>query len=189
MNVADEQPLTAGAEPTITVSDSQDREAFDAFFTSHGPQLYRYSRRKLANEADAADVVQATFVGAWQQLGNYRGQASQKNWLYAICSRKISDTYRAKRAEPIDELMLKAVPCPDLDSDPFTTVSNAAFIAELYTALSELPPRQRTSWVLREVESMSFCEVGETLGVSPDAARGHHRRATAALRIRMDLWR
>ena len=85
MNGTDQQLKTAGGRRLKTFADLDDREAFEAIVRGQGPRLYRHTRRMLANEFDVADVVQATFVGAWRQLGSYRGDASLGNWLFAIC--------------------------------------------------------------------------------------------------------
>ena len=165
-----------------------DREAFEVIVARYGPQLYRYGRRMLRTESDVADVVQETFVAAWRQLGAFRGASSLRTWLFAICSRKIVDTRRIKRAQPIDDRLLEALPSTATVSDPFTAASNAAFLGALEQALAELPARQRATWVMREVELMTFPEIAQVLQLSPDGARGHHHRATATLRIRLRRW-
>ncbi len=165
-----------------------DREAFEVIVYRYGPQLYRYARRMLSTESDVADVVQETFVAAWRHLGSFRGASSVKTWLFAICSRKIVDTRRVKRAQPIDDQLLQALPNATGLTDPFTAASNAAFLDALDEALAELPARQRATWVMREVELMTFPEIAQVLQLSPDAVRGHHYRATATLRIRLRRW-
>jgi RNA polymerase sigma-70 factor (ECF subfamily) len=166
-----------------------DREAFETLVHRYGPSLFRYARRMLADESDVADVVQDTFVAAWRQLDAYRGGSSLQTWLTAICARKVVDNYRGKRAQPIDDQLLEAFPATDMGSDPFASASTAAFLAALEEALTELPPRQRASWVLREMDEMTFPQIGAVLGLSQDAARGHHFRATATLRHRLKRWR
>ena len=165
-----------------------DREAFDVIVTRYGPALYRYGRRMLSSDADVADVVQETFIAAWRQLGSFRGASSLRTWLFAICARKIVDTRRVKRAEPLDDRLLEALP-EDTDlSDPFAAASNSAFLAALEHALAELPVRQRATWVMHNIDSMTFPEIGAVLALSPDAVRGHHHRATATLRLRLRRW-
>ena len=83
-----------------------DRAAFEVVVHRYGPRLFRYARRMLANDHDVADVVQETFVAAWRQLGSFRGGSSLQTWLFAICARKVVDTYRVKRAQPIDDMLL-----------------------------------------------------------------------------------
>jgi RNA polymerase sigma-70 factor (ECF subfamily) len=77
---------------------------------------------------------------------------------------------------------------PDTAADPFTAASNAAFLDALEMALGELPVRQRAVWMMREIESMTFPEIGEVLQLSPDAVRGHHLRATKSLRVLLRRW-
>ena len=165
-----------------------DRFAFEALVRRHGPALHRYARRMLRDEGDIADVVQDTFVAAWRQLATFRHDAAVQTWLFTICSRKIVDSRRVRRANPIDDRLLG--PLADTTAvDPFVFASNAAFLAALDVALAELPPRQRASWVLREVEMLTFPEIGVVLALSPDAVRGHHRRARVTLSERMRRWR
>ena len=166
-----------------------DRAAFEIVVHRYGPMLYRYASRMLANDHDVADVVQETFVAAWRQLGTFRGGSSLKTWLFAICARKIVDSYRVKRATPIDDMALQVLPATGSDADPFAAVSTTEFLAALDAALTELPPRQRAVWVLREVEEMTYPEIGDILGLTPDTARGHHFRATRTLRERLRRWR
>lgn len=166
-----------------------DRETFEVVVHRYGPPLFRYARRMLVDGGDAADVVQETFVAAWRQLGSFRGESSLQTWLFSICARKVVDTYRVKRAQPIDDMLFQVLPDTSVGNDPFTAASTSAFLAALEEALGELPPRQRASWVLREVEEMTFPQVGEVLGLSPDTARGHHFRATRTLRERLKRWR
>lgn len=180
---------TAGDGYLASAAALGDRAAFEILVHRHGPALFGYARRMLANENDVADVVQDTFVAAWRQLDAYRGGSALRTWLTAICARKVVDTYRVKRAQPLDDQLLEAYPATDIASDPFASASTTAFLAALEAALAELPPRQRASWVLREINEMSFPQIGDALGLSPDGARGHHFRATATLRHRLERWR
>jgi RNA polymerase sigma-70 factor, ECF subfamily len=165
------------------------REAFEVIVHRYGPALFRYARRMLASEDDVADVIQETFVAAWRQIDCFRGRSSLQTWLFSICRRKVVDTYRVQRARPIDDRLLDALADVDHGSDPFIAVSTTMFLSALEEALAELPSRQRASWVLREIELMTFPQIGEVLSLSPDSARGHHFRATHTLRQRLWRWR
>lgn len=165
-----------------------DREAFEVIVTRYGPALHRYGRRMLSTGADADDVVQETFVAAWRQLGSFRGTSSLRTWIFAICSRKIVDTRRIRRAQPIDDRLLEALPHDAGLSDPFAAASNSAFLTALEQALAELPARQRAAWVMHDIELMTFPEIGAALSLTSDAVRGHHHRATATLRQRLRRW-
>ncbi|WP_431234580.1 RNA polymerase sigma factor [Mycolicibacterium psychrotolerans] len=163
-------------------------EAFEELVRRHGPALYRYARR-MTRDADAVnDIVQETFVAAWRQIGNFRGDSAVLTWLFAICARKVTDSHRVKRAIPIDDRLIEPV-SQDAGSSPFTFASNSAFLDAMEEALAELPPRQRAVWMLREIEMLTFPEVGNILNLSPDAARGHHHRARVTLQQRLQQWR
>lgn len=165
-----------------------DISAFETLISRHGPGLYRYARR-MTRDADAVnDIVQETFVAAWRRIGDFRAESSIRTWLFAICARKVVDSHRVKRAIPIDDRLIEPV-STDPTTDPFAAASNAAFLEAMEAALAELPPRQRAVWMLREVERLTFPQIGTILNLSPDGARGHHHRARATLQQRLHQWR
>jgi RNA polymerase sigma-70 factor (ECF subfamily) len=165
-----------------------DRTAFEELVHRHGPALYRYARRMMRDENAVQDVVQETFIAAWRRFDGFRADAAVRTWLFAICQRKVVDSHRVKRAVPIDDRLIEPAD-PSADADPFAAVSNSAFLAALEGALAELPPRQRAVWILREVEGLTYPEIGEILKLSPDGARGHHHRARTTLQQRLQRWR
>lgn len=165
-----------------------DRDAFEVLIRRHGPALYRYARRMVGDDDAVDDITQSTFINAWRQIGGFRGDASLRTWLFSICARKVIDSRRVKRAEPIDDRLIEPVDTSPA-RDPFVFVSNTEFLAALEVALAELPVRQRAAWILREVEALTFPQIGVILNLSPDAVRGHHHRARATLRQRMQRWR
>jgi RNA polymerase sigma-70 factor, ECF subfamily len=177
----DDRTLAAAAK-------AGDGAAFEVLIKRHGPALYRYARR-MTRDADAVnDIVQETFVAAWRQIANFRAESSIRTWLFSICARKVIDSHRVKRAMPIDDRLIEPL-TPDTGADPFASVSSSAFLEALDLALAELPPRQRAVWMLREVEKLTFPEIGTILKLSPDGARGHHHRARTTLRQRLQQWR
>ncbi|WP_246182873.1 RNA polymerase sigma factor [Mycolicibacterium grossiae] len=165
-----------------------DVEAFEELVRRHGPSLYRFARRMMRDGDAVNDVVQETFVAAWRQIATFRGDSGVRTWLFTICSRKVVDSHRVKRAVPIDDRLIEPV-SQDVDSNPFAVASNTAFLEAMEAALAELPPRQRAVWTLREVEQLTFPQIGTILEMSADGARGHHHRARATLQQRLRQWR
>jgi RNA polymerase sigma-70 factor (TIGR02943 family) len=68
--------------------------------------LYAYTVVRVNDTGIAEDIVQNTFLSAWKARDTYQGQASEKNWLYAICKNKIIDHYR-KQSKNIVQLSNK----------------------------------------------------------------------------------
>jgi RNA polymerase sigma-70 factor (ECF subfamily) len=192
-----DRPMLAG-DPTVDreVDDRElaaaaaagDRSAFETLIRRHGPALHRYARRMTRDDAAVQDIVQETFVAAWRQIDRFRGESSPRTWLFAICARKVVDSHRVKRAIPLDDRLLDPVDA-SASADPFANVSNTEFLGALEEALAELPPRQRAVWLLREVEELTFPQIGTILSLSPDGARGHHHRARTTLQQRLQRWR
>ncbi len=58
--------------------------------------LYKYTVLRVTDTGIAEDIVQETFLSAWRNRDNFKGEASEKNWLYTICKNKIIDHYRKK---------------------------------------------------------------------------------------------
>ena len=164
-----------------------ERAAFETIVHRYGPMLYGYVRRMVVDGGAVDDVVQETLVAAWRQMDRYRGEASLKTWLFRICDRKIIDSRRVRYAEPIDDRLLDPVDGA-ADADPAVVLSNTEFLASLERARAELPVRQRASWVLREIDGLTFPEIAVTLNLSPGAVRGHHHRAQSTHRQRMQRW-
>jgi RNA polymerase sigma-70 factor (ECF subfamily) len=165
-----------------------DRRAFEDLVRRHGPALHRYARR-MTRDGDAVyDIVRETFIAAWRRIGDFRGESAFRTWLFTICARKVVDSHRVRKAVPIDDRLIEPIRAGD-DNDPFATASNTAFVEAMESALAGLPSRQRAVWMLREVEQMTFVQIGQVLHLSPDAARGHHHRARTALQQRLRQWR
>jgi RNA polymerase sigma-70 factor (TIGR02943 family) len=65
----------------------------------YGDLLYQYALPRVNDNIVAQDLVQETFLSALKGLDGYKGEASEKNWLFAILKNKIIDHYRKKATE------------------------------------------------------------------------------------------
>ena len=68
--------------------------AFRAVVESFQPMIYSLSVKMLADEEEAKDIVQDTFIKAWQSFSSYDGRYSLSTWLYTIASRLCIDRIR-----------------------------------------------------------------------------------------------
>lgn len=69
-----------------------------------GDMLYRYALPRVSDSAIAKDLVQETFLAAWRNVDNYKGEASEKNWLFTILKNKIIDHYRKASSRLTDNI-------------------------------------------------------------------------------------
>jgi RNA polymerase sigma-70 factor (ECF subfamily) len=169
-----------------------DREAFTAIVHRHGPALYRYAIRLLDSPADAQDAVQEAFIGAWRGLSSYRGDAGLRTWLFTLVRRKAYrrlTRFPASGSRPHISMDEVAETLADRHADPAAVHSNTALLAALDAALRMLPERQRSAWILRQVEELTYAQIASILAVSPDAVRGLLERARISLAITLKEWR
>ena len=169
-----------------------DRDAFTVIVHRHGPALYRYAARLLDNPADVQDAVQETFIGAWQGLGGFRGDAGLRTWLFTLVRRKAYPRvprFPASGSRPPLSIDHVAATVADRYADPAALHSDSALLDALDTALRTLPERQRSAWILKQVEDLTYAQIAGVLGVSPDAVRGLLERARTSLAITLKEWR
>lgn len=162
-----------------------DRRAFETIVARHGPALTRYALRATPDRGDAEDLVQEALVAAWQSLDRYDGRSALRTWLFGILVHKVQSFRRRRRTVPVTDEVLDR---PDR-ADPEQDASDRELRDALESALRSLPERQRSVWVLVEVEGLSQAEVAEVLHTTPDSVRGQLFRARRALAAGMKEWR
>ncbi|NAZ81455.1 sigma-70 family RNA polymerase sigma factor [Kineococcus sp. R8] len=171
-----------------------DRQAFADVVVRHGPALHRYARRLLHDDAATEDAVQEAFLAAWRGLPSFRGEAALRTWLFTLVRHQAYAQHRAAagtRTRP----QLRAVDPADLvdvadpHGDPALVSEEGRLLSDLDAALRLLPERQRSAWMLRELEELSYAEVGAVLDVTPTVVRGLLERARASLVTTLAQWR
>ena len=68
----------------------------DQWINQYADVLYSYTLPRVNDSALAEDIVQETFLSAWKARDSFKGEASEKSWLFTICKNKIIDYYRKK---------------------------------------------------------------------------------------------
>ena len=188
---------TDGAQPAWgDASDSDlavaaalgDSDAFTEIFHRHGHGMYRYAVRMMEGDhAAAQDVVQEAWTKAWQGLPKFRDEAQLSTWLFRITANEALSARRRRRPRPADDQLLEQLSRTDRD----TTVEGAHSLQlqrALDQSLLELPWRQRATWILREMEGMSYVQIAEILRTNPTVVRGQLHRARRTLAVKMVQW-
>lgn len=85
----------------------------------YSDELYVYAYRKTGNTELAEDLVQETFLAGLDAAANFKGECSERTWLYAILKFKIAGYYR--KASTRYETRLKSANADDSDQDPYFT--------------------------------------------------------------------
>jgi RNA polymerase sigma factor (sigma-70 family) len=156
-------------------ADGDDR-AFAVLYSRYEVLLRAYCRRLLRGDDEADDVVQATMARALASLGARHADGSWRAWLYRIAHNEAVDVLRRRR--PTAEL--DAV--EDLDDWPLEgRLEQRERLSTLVEDLKDLPARQRSALVMRELNGLAPEEIGDALAMSPGAARQAISEARSAL--------
>jgi RNA polymerase sigma-70 factor (ECF subfamily) len=179
----------ASDEALVRRAKLRDEAAFRVIVYRHGPGMYRYAVRLMRGSThDGAEVTQEALISAWKSLPTFEGRSSLRTWLYKMVHRRAADLQRNRRPVPIDDQLLSRVARPAKDN-PLQDVLDTELLEALQAALDELPWLQRSCWLLKEVEGLSYAEIGEALAIPVGSVRGHLHRGRKVLAERMARWR
>lgn len=176
-----------------------DTEAFEWLISAYQGGLDRMCLRMLNDRTDAEDLIQETFISAWQALPSLAVPQAFTSWLYRTATNKCLDILRAKQRRPQDvrdgaELAdmrsssWTSVGCGYL-SDPAKEYETQAQMLALADVLQTIPPGPRACWLLKEVHEFSYREIAEIVQLSESTVRGRIARAKRFLAEGMEPWR
>lgn len=151
-----------------------DREHFAVLVARYERMVFALATRMTGSRDEAQDVMQSSFLAAYRQIGDFRGDASFKTWLYGIALNECRMLYRkAGRTTPLDTVAEPAAPA---------TGVHALDRITLRKLVARLPEKQRATVLLRVCEDLSFREIGELVGSSEASAKVNFFHAVKKLR-------
>ncbi|MGE0041847.1 MAG: RNA polymerase sigma factor [Vicinamibacterales bacterium] len=165
-----------------------DAEAFRALVERHSRYVYQLAHRMTGSVQDAEDVVQEAFLKAHRQLGRFESRAGFRTWIHRIAVNCSIDLIRARRTrelahDPADiESGAAAGPVSSADPLPDRLLFGVEIREQVTAALGLLTAAERAAFMLRHVEGRSIREVGEALGLKPEATKNSVFRAVRKLR-------
>jgi RNA polymerase sigma-70 factor (ECF subfamily) len=147
------------------------------------PDCWAFALSLARRHADAEDLVQETFLRAQRSFDSFTPGTSAKAWLFTILRRLHIDRHRRARLRPAylpeEELEGLAPRAPD---DPIGFLGDALGGADVLRALEGVPEAFRTAVRLRDVDGLSYAEIGRVLGVPPGTVMSRIHRGRECLR-------
>ena len=133
---------------------------FQAFLDDHREDVYRFLVASVgAQEAD--DCFQETLLAALRAYPRLRRNSNLRGWVLTIAHRKALDHHRASSRRPL----------PVAEVSAGAAALNGYDDGALWTAVRDLPAKQRAAIVLRFANDLAHNEIGRVLGCSEEAAR------------------
>lgn len=180
----DEDVAAPASEPSLlAAARAGDLRAFEGLYRAHVGRLSALCQRLCADPAAADELVQRTFVRAWEHLGAFRGEARFATWLARVAVRLFLDERRARQRAPqvldvdLDEPMLGAG-----GGSASSSADHVDDRCDLERALAALPPRARAVFVLHDIEGHRHEEIAVMMGVDAGTSKSQLHRARRLLR-------
>lgn len=151
------------------------REAFAMVIEHYSQPLYWQIRRMVINHDDANDVLQNTFLKAWSNVENFRGDAKISTWLHKIAvneSITFINKERAKNEASIDD---DSFLISNLQADQWFDGDDVQM--KLQRAINSLPEKQRVVFNMRYYDEMKYEDISEILGTSVGALKASYHHA------------
>lgn len=160
-------------------NESTRRDAFSVLVRRHQEQLYHMIRRIVLVHEDADDVLQNTFIKAWQGLEGFRGDSSIGTWLYRIATHEALDFIEKQKHKGVslddDETRAAQAVANQLESDPFFDGDETEL--QLQEAIATLPKKQRVVFNMKYYEDMKYEDMSKALGTSVGALKASYHIA------------
>jgi RNA polymerase sigma-70 factor (ECF subfamily) len=181
-------------ETLVSRAAAGDQAAFEELVRRHQERVYRLACRLTGDDADAADVLQETFLQVFRHLGEFRGEARFTTWLFRVVTNAALMRRRTRARRPADSLEVymprfdaegrhAATPAQlQVTSQVEELLDRKRLAARARSGLARLPDAYRDAFVLRDLEELPTAEVASVLGIAPATVRQRVHRARLLLR-------
>jgi RNA polymerase sigma-70 factor (ECF subfamily) len=186
-----EPPLSDAA--LVAAARIGDEAAVRQLIRRNNLRLFRVARAVLRDDAEAEDVVQATYISAFTHLPSFRGEAAFSTWLTRIALNDALSRRRRQRTK-VDITMIdeqqgaEVIPFPLslVPASPEAEASRGEMRALLEECIDGLPEAFRLVLVLRDIEEMSIEETAAFLAIKPQTVKTRLHRARRQLRTMLE---
>ncbi len=172
-----------------------DMGAFETLVEGQRSRIYNLALRMLNSEDDAAEVLQESFISAYRNLNNFRGEAQFGSWVHRIAANHALMKLRHRKVvsqveTPLDEPQYNERGTLIDEVSDFKDAEGQAMNHELRRAIEEASARlgddYREVFVLRDLEGLTYEEIAEITGASVGAIKSRLHRARLSLRAAID---
>jgi RNA polymerase sigma-70 factor (ECF subfamily) len=169
---------------------ARDEDACADLVSEHQRMVYQLSLNLLGDHNEALDLSQEVFLRVFRTIHGFRGQSALRTWIYRIVVNQARNRQRWWRRRhksqqvSLDEHLRDHGDFPGRNDNesPDRLLGRKELADRIRTALDALPFDQKTALVLREIDGLSYEEIGFSLGVAVGTVKSRLARAREALR-------
>jgi len=171
---------------------ANDEDAYAELVAEHRRTVVQLALNLLGDPEEALDLSQEVFLRVFRTIHRFRGHSSLRTWIYRIAINQARNRHRTwKRRHRSDQVSLDqhlaahGDPASGDNSTPDRMLAQKELATRLKNALDHLPFDHRTAIVLREIDGLSYEEIGLSLGVGVGTVKTRLMRARQLLRAEL----
>ena len=186
--------VAARTDETTLIRAAQhgDANSFEQLVRAYDGPVLRMAVNLLHSEEDARDVYQEAFLRVYRNLPKFRFDCSFSTWLYRIVSNLCLDQLRKRKTRREETAFvatadgeldrLQTLPEVRADVDPERSLLSSEVNSRITATMDHLTPRERLVFEMRHYQGMRLRAIGDSLGVTEEAAKNCLFRATQKMR-------
>ena len=172
---------------------AHDEDACAELVAEHQRMVYQLSLNLLGDHNEALDLSQEVFLRVFRTIHTFRGASQLRTWIYRIVVNQARNRQRWwRRRHKAQQVSLdqhirdhgEFAEAAEGDS-PDRLLGQKQLAERIRLALDHLPFDQKTALVLREIDGLSYDEIGYSLGIAVGTVKSRLARAREALRAHL----
>ena len=178
-------------EKLVELAVSRNSEAFGEIVKRWERKIFALCFGMLGREDDARDAAQETFIAAYRNISNFRGEAKVSSWLHRIAINQCLTTKRRAKTRSEDFLGDESGEADRIfvapaHRSPANTMEAAERLTLVRQAVQSLPVDLRQVIVMKEFEEMTFQEISETLELPLSTVKSRVYTALRQLKMKLE---
>jgi RNA polymerase sigma factor (sigma-70 family) len=163
-----------------------EKELYEVIMRKYNQRLYRIARSIIKDDSEIDDVLQETYIKAFEHLDQFEGRSQFSTWLTRILINQANASILKKNrrqnsigselSDTVKEAASSFEPTPDQQ------IMNKELKKYLEDAIDQLPETLRAVYIMREVEGLSVAETSECLSISVENVKTRLHRSKAMLK-------
>jgi RNA polymerase sigma-70 factor (ECF subfamily) len=177
-------------DPVVRAAQDGDAAAFACLYDLHASRLFALALGLTSDRQMAEELVQDTFVRAWERLRTFRGDCAFPTWLHRVAVNVLLVNERSRKRRALRVAIASDLADghdgapPTLDAPMRAT--DVGLSMDLESAVSRLPAGARAVFVLHDIGGYAHAEIANQLGIAEGTSKAHLFRARRLLRGMLD---